>query len=752
MREWTQEVGGVGITFQDFYDLMKMSSEEQKEWLDNFLHSQDTLTFQMDKQTNALKAQTTQLSKITDALQPYLEFMRTLNEIASLSVLSSDDLNSGLSAINETLTNLGTTLSTIDLRPVMESLFGTKITEGDLIGEFTGGTTTGFTKVMDEYKWEFHDLIEYINRLSFAISDLVTAFDSLGKISESVLLDEVKLKELFVDITTAMTNFTAEMDEGGFADVIASGFDAMIISAKPLVDYFSTNNAAITKFNSTLGAMKITITNVVSTISKLKEFTAMMQEMGETVVVTSGEMEVAFAKIPEMLKELTSYIASDAFGKIVTGLEEMSEEYKLHSKSLEDSLKVFGPAISTFNTLTGSVTSLNSAYDSLKDVTIVSTRDMEKAFANIDVFITRFTEALHTNIDAIAKALIDLDTEWAIHAKTMEKVTPSYSAATGDIGSLIGGITSLGRALTELATMGIITSTQFDKGFSALTKSIASFAVSLKNNVGPLVASLSALRAVWVENEEVLVPLMLDFQMITQSFGMMAANANLMSQSFKQLAENESTLEKGFKILIKFIKDVVENTKEFYTPEAAEELARFIVDIGKVIQSFQDLDSKIGEAVRDVEHRIAESVKDIEETLLSISNINSDMFYAGKNVIISFINGLRSLRGALIAELNSIAEIIEDYLKVASPAKRGPLKYVMEWPKNLVKTFTEGMHKEMSTLNNAFNMMAAPISESGRSGNRTTVTLSITQNIKDKATADYATSELINILNRHQVM
>jgi TP901 family phage tail tape measure protein len=753
LHNWVLETYGLKISQEELYAVMELPPEEQKKWLDDIMHSEAALTFQMNKQTNALKAQTGQLSKITDALRPYLEFMRTLNEIASLSAISSEELNSGLSAINDTLANLGTTLSTINLRPAMESLFGTKITEGDLIGEFTGGTTTGFTKVMEEYQGEFHDLIVYVNRLSFAISDLVTAFDSLGKISESVLLDEEKLKEVFEDISTAMANFTREMGEGGFATAIASGFDKMIVSAKPLVDYFSANNAAITKFNSTLGAVKITITNVISTMAKLKEFMAMMQEMSEAVVVTSGEMEIAFAKIPEMLNELTEYIASDAFGKIVTSLEEMSEEYKIHSKSLEDSLKVFGPAIGTFNTLTGSVSSLNGAFDALKDVTIVSTRDMEKAFSNIDTFITRFTEALHTNIDAIAKALIDLDTEWAIHAKTMEKVMPSYSRATSDITTLLSSITSLGRALLELATMGTITSVQFDKGFGALTESIASFAVSLKNNVGPLVESLSALRAVWVENEEVLVPLMLDFRMITQSFGMMAANANLMSESFKQLAENEGTLEKGFKTLIKFIKDVVENTKEFYTPEAAEELKRFIEDIWTVIRSFQSLDRELAVAVGNVERKIVDSVRDIEKNLLSISHINSSMYVAGTNVMLSLIYGLRHFRWLLIAELKDIAEIIQDYLKVASPAKRGPLQYIEEWPRNIIKTFAEGMHNEMGTLNNAFDLLAAPIPRSGGSGgNRTTVTFHVTQTISDRATADYATQELEKMLKRHEVV
>ena len=373
---------------------------------------------------------------------------------------------------------------------------------------------------------------------------------------------------------------------------------------------------------------------------------------------------------------------------------------------------------------------------------------------NINVFVVRFTEALRLNLDALIKSLTKLDTEWGIHAKEMEKVMPAYADATGSISGLIGPIVSLASALKSLAEMGTISSAKFDAGFGSLIESIGNFAVSMARNVEPLIASLKTLRVVWVENETVLVPLMQDFIIITKSFASIAINANIMINAFKEIAENSGSLEEGFKTLIKFIKDVVENTKEFYTPEAAEELSRFIGDVEKVIDSFADLDERIGNAIREIENKITDSVSDIERSLLDLENLDASMYHSGQNLMTSFIDGIVSLQGELEAELIEVADLIEGYLKVASPAKLGPLRSIMTWPKNLMKTFSEGIAGEMGTLNRSFAGMVSPITTGvgGGSGNHTNVVVSITQNIKNRSDADYSAREIERLLSKHQVL
>jgi TP901 family phage tail tape measure protein len=119
LHNWVLETYGVRISQEKLYEVMQSPPEEQKKWLDDIMHSEKALTFQMNKQTNALKSQNEQLGKITKALAPYIDFMRTLNALAALSTLSTEELNNGLGAINYTLFNLGSTLSYFDLIPVM---------------------------------------------------------------------------------------------------------------------------------------------------------------------------------------------------------------------------------------------------------------------------------------------------------------------------------------------------------------------------------------------------------------------------------------------------------------------------------------------------------------------------------------------------------------------------------------------------------------------------------------------------------
>jgi phage-related protein len=1002
-----------------------MSAEDQAKWLDNLMHSNAALTFQMDKQTNALAAQTGQLSKITDALEPYLNFMRTLNEIAALSTLSTADLNSGLDSIRDTLVNLGSALSGFDLKTAMDGLFGAE------------GSAKEFMTTMADSSSDFDMLIKYIERLSQSVTVLVGAFDSLSDINESVLSDENALKEVFQDMIDIMNNFSKTMVEAGFGEKLAEEMEKMVNSAKPLIDYFRENNAAVKEFNASIMTFKTTLTNVIDVMEKMKAITEVniptvdelseafdnasevirtfddalskhmgvkwrgadkfevideeafsdnlitniaafgehwtqiekavgdsidtfigaattisdltsamekldvladltvssaddmadgferakymikefdkaltehmgvrwmedgafevideeafsdnlitniaafgehwtqiekavgdsidtfvtavtaitdlmgamilltktveefdkiaaididklgagldkiakaareldifletdtwkavtadletfskkwkevngnikdsadsfaafssvmssivsssgslisaITDIGDVSVITSEKIEEAFGAIPKMMAEITEYLGSDSFKVIKDGLSDLNTEYLLHKDILDKIMPSFESATAMFSTLAQQVISVSSAFLALKDSTVISGRDMEKAIDNIKTFTTRFTEALRLNLGSLVVILTALDVEWKKHSKDMEDIMPSFKSATSDISSLVGTVMSLTSALKRLSETSATTSGTFDKGFGSLIKSVSNFTVSLAKNVGPLISSLQQLRKVWVENEEVLVPLMKDFRIITMNLKSVADNANAMKDSFREINRGWVLLERGFDRLVEFIKTTVEAIKEFYTPEAAAEVSTFIKDIGKVIDSFKELNSKIEGALNDIKSKISGAVKDIETRLLSLSNLNERMFNSGANLIGSFINGINSMQEALEVTLENIANTIKAYLGVASPTELGALKNVDEWPRNLVKSFSEGIEAEMGMINNSFSGMVAPaiVNEGRGGGNRTSVTFHVTQHITDRKTADYTTKELERMLNRHLVM
>ena len=924
LHNWVLENYGMMISQEELYAVMESPPEEQKKWLDDLMHSETALTFQMDKQTNALKDQTGQLAKITDALEPYLIFMRTLNELAALSTLSTDDLNSGLNSINDTLMNLGKSLETFDLQPVMESLFGAKIKEG----EFAGGIATGFVDTMQDFATPFSSLIIYVERLTSSIFSLVSSFEALAKINDSVLADQEKLKEVFEGITKVMSNFSTEMGgTKGFAGKFAEGMVAMLTSAGPLITYFDKNNAAVIKFNNTLGTFKTTITHVVDVMAMLKRMSEMslpsvteleagferaeeavlrfdeallkhigvgkestnmdknfnnvfraivkfaedwssideylgdsfdtfedgittindlinnifslvsafesladliipsstaieeafvktrdgvkavtdalgspiwadvstnlstfgikwdslsegvedsvtsfskvntifvniigstkqlsdtFTDMEKVVVITADQIEEAFKDMPDVISEVITYLTRDSFGVLKAGLKELMEAWEVHAEEMGKSMDSFNVTIDTFTTLISKVLSLSSALNELKDMSVLSVRDIDEALKKIPVFLDRFVNSLALNMGEIKRTLKDLNTEWELHADEMKDTMPAYEDATDKIGKLLSPILSLNSALKQLAEMGTISSTTFDKGFISLMGSISNFAISLSKNVDGLITALQSLRTVWVENEEVLYPLIYDFAIISDNLWGVAHNANRMSEEFKNISENAGTLEKGFKSLIGFIDQVVKSTKEFYTAEAAAELAGFITDVGKVIDAFVSLERELKGAMGKIKTAIGSAVDVIEGRISSIGTLTSVMYNSGANIMQSLINGIWSKSFALATAVAWQAAIIQAYLGVHSNTEKGPLSDIENWGGRIIGTVADGMNRGMPNLNAVFGSFSPSMGAGTGSGG--SITLYNTQYINSREDADYSTNSIERMLQRHEVM
>jgi CRISPR/Cas system CMR-associated protein Cmr5 small subunit len=182
MQEWARATYGVELSYEEVYALMKKPPEEQKKWLDDLMHSEKALTFQMDTQTDALKAQTDQLNKITNALKPYLDFMGTLESIAGMAELSTDDLNTGLNAITNTLSNLGTALTDFNLEGSMDALFG-NAKEGE-------GAATAFITSLTAHMGDLSTLTGYIEMLTNSFTSLSNAFASIQEIETTKIAVE----------------------------------------------------------------------------------------------------------------------------------------------------------------------------------------------------------------------------------------------------------------------------------------------------------------------------------------------------------------------------------------------------------------------------------------------------------------------------------------------------------------------------------------------------------------------------------
>jgi hypothetical protein len=225
-----------------------------------------------------------------------------------------------------------------------------------------------------------------------------------------------------------------------------------------------------------------------------------------------------------------------------------------------------------------------------------------------------------------------------------------------------------------------------------------------------------------------------------------------MADAFRDLEKNSGTLEKGFKSLIDFINQVVKSTKEFYTTEAAAELATFIVDVGKVIDAFVDLERDLNTAMDKIKGAISTAVNNIEGKISSLSNLIKSAYEWGANMMGAFIVGMDSMSEQLAAAAIRQAGIVEEYLGASSPTKSGPLSHLDEWPRNLVQSYSGGIEAEMHTLNHSFAALAPNIGAAGLASSTKSVNIYLTQNIGNRSDADYSVAQLRREMIRHEVM
>jgi uncharacterized phage infection (PIP) family protein YhgE len=474
--------------------------------------------------------------------------------------------------------------------------------------------------------------------------------------------------------------------------------------------------------------------------------------MSEMVLPEITELELGFDNTGEAISRFTEAV-STSFAGVKTDLEDLDTEWAKHKEGIDKLMKSFGQATDTVSTLATKIVSLTGSLKELRDMSVLSMYDIDRAMKKIPVFLDSFVKALALNMYDIVKSLKELDTEWLKYADDMKDTMPAFESSTDDIGKLVGSLLSLNSALKELAEMGTISGAAFDRGFTSLMETISNFAGSLSKNVDGLIISLQTLRDVWMANEAVLFPLIRDFAIISDNLYGVAHNANRMTEEFKTLSENSKTLEEGFENLIGFIDQVVESTKEFYTPEAAAELAGYITDVGKVIAAFVDLEIGLKRAMDKIKTAIGTAVDAIENKISSLADLVKSAYYWGANMMDGFIVGIYSQFGELELALMRMAALVKAYLGVSSNTERGTLSHLEDWGPNLVRTYADGINREMHTLDASFAGMAPSMSAgTAMVGGTNNVNLYVTQTIGSQADADYANQGLERILKRNKVM
>jgi len=142
----------------------------------------------------------------------------------------------------------------------------------------------------------------------------------------------------------------------------------------------------------------------------------------------------------------------------------------------------------------------------------------------------------------------------------------------------------------------------------------------------------------------------------------------------------------------------VNDTKELIVEWITDRLADISNFVSSAIDEFSRFVSETWDAIvkwgTDLYNKIAEAMSNIwAEICGTFGKLIDEAFQFGRNFIDSIIRGIRSLMGQLASIAQQAADLIRQYLGIASEAQRGPLSRLEEWPRNLVRTYAEEMRR-----------------------------------------------------------
>lgn len=166
-----------------------------------------------------------------------------------------------------------------------------------------------------------------------------------------------------------------------------------------------------------------------------------------------------------------------------------------------------------------------------------------------------------------------------------------------------------------------------------------------------------------------------------------------------------------------WVKDQISKAWEGFTEALGDAWAGFIDWIGGAWDAFAGWISGVFEAAAtavvgfllgmasglqatwdDAAAWFGEAWESIETGFLDLIDAAWDW---GVNLITAFVDGLKSVASTIGDVLGDVAGAIGDFLGIGSPAKKGALSKLMEWPRNLIKTYAQGLEAGIPTISSA---------------------------------------------------
>lgn len=137
--------------------------------------------------------------------------------------------------------------------------------------------------------------------------------------------------------------------------------------------------------------------------------------------------------------------------------------------------------------------------------------------------------------------------------------------------------------------------------------------------------------------------------------------------------------------------------------------------IGEIIALFLNIITGNWEGAWDnIQNIVKIGAEGVKKLIINLGTAIGEIFTGlidmaldwGRNLLQSFIDGIKEKWDDLLDTVESIADTVKDYLGFSSPTKKGPGRFIEEWGANMVKAFADGMNKELAPLQTSLGNMA----------------------------------------------
>ena len=408
------------------------------------------------------------------------------------------------------------------------------------------------------------EIVESIFKMGKALTDIIDdldAFDAAQKVMKN-FMDSIKsifeMFELFKKIIDATYPSLDEVSAGfhRLTTEFAAVADWMATSEEFKKDIETLKDSFISIINSIglfVGAVEYAIP-VLKTfgdeINAIIGFLEVLTKIGEAPIVTMHNLEIAFSKLTNSLKESATFFSSAFWSSISSSMISAVKTITSSVEGMITSLKDEVKTLKEFGDIINPILSFMEMIVKVSETSYIGVTKLASGFASLTLNIKAFAAMAPTFLMSIVESIESLEsTEFGKWIK--ESGEESTNFITSTVG-LLSSLMDLSKGFEEFTRVSI-----FDAiaGVFDLWRSIENITTAFKLYGGVLVSAMSNL-------EEALQPIILAWMRVAEPLSEVLDMMNQLQASFTAAAHGAFTLVFAVLGIIKSAKLIKDHEKE----------------------------------------------------------------------------------------------------------------------------------------------------------------------------------------------